>query len=110
MNITNGQKLRLLSQYFDAVKKGNKKSTIRAGRRKISEGELIFESSDGNLKVFVKKVIYKRFYELTSEDARLDGFENLETLHKALLTIYPNLKTDAILTIIHFEFPGSNNY
>jgi len=54
----------------------------------------------------VIEVVYKRFCDLTEEDARNDGFENLDSLQKELQMIYPNLSRNSMLTVISFSLIG----
>lgn len=109
MSSSNTQKLRLLPEYFASVKRGEKKSTIRVGRRKLSKGTLILESNQERLKVELRYIAHKHLKDLTENDAQIDGFRNLAELRKALFQIYSNLKPDSLLTIIYFELPDGNN-
>ena len=46
---------------------------------------------------------YKRFSELTNEDAKLDGFRNLKTLREALIETYHNLSPSDMVTVMRFN-------
>lgn len=99
------QVLRLRPEFFDDVRQGKKRSTIRAGRGNLKVGPLILQSKFDILTVELTEVIYKKFGELTQEDARADGFATLEELRKTLKQFYPNLHQNSIVTLIHFQLP-----
>jgi len=98
--------LRLLPKFIPTIRRGEKRSTIRKGRWSIRPGLLLLESDDALLAVKVIEVVYKRFCDLTEEDARNDGFENLDSLQKELQMIYPNLSRNSMLTVISFSLIG----
>ncbi len=96
-------RLRLLPEFVAAVRRGEKRSTIRKGRHAFPLGLVLLESDTQCLAVNVTKVLHTRFCDLAVEDARSDGFKNLDELRKALLAIYPNLRDKSVLTVIHFQ-------
>jgi hypothetical protein len=99
------QTLRLRPEYFAAVRRGEKRSTIRAGRRLLREGALVLASDADHLTVQVTHITYKCFHELNDEDARLDGFTDAQALRQTLYHFYPNLLEGNVLTIVYFELP-----
>ena len=107
--MSSSQTLRLRSEYFAAVWRGEKCSTIRAGKRLLRKGSLVLESDNGCLTVQVTDIKYKYFQDLTDEDARLDGFADSQTLRKTLYSFYTNLRERSIVTIIYFRLPDENN-
>lgn len=107
--MSSSQTLRLRPEYFTAVRRGEKRSTIRAGKRLLRRGSLVLESDNGRLTVQVTGIKYKYFQELTDEDARLDGFADSQALRKTLYSFYPNLCERSIVTIIYFRLPDENN-
>lgn len=99
------QVLRLRSEFFDVVRRGQKCSTIRAGRRNFKVGPLILQSNFDTLTVQVTEVVYKKLGELTQDDAQTDGFVTLEELRTTLKKIYPNLHKNSTVTLIYFQLP-----
>lgn len=91
------------SYFLSLVHKGEKRSTIRLGKRNIATGPLTLLAGRESLKVYVTAVTFKTVSELTAEDARADGFHSLEALKTALCTFYPTLKETDCVTVIHFN-------
>jgi len=101
------QSLRLRPELLAATRSGQKQSTIRRGRRQIRTGLLVLESRGESLLVHVTGVTYKRFGELTEEDAQGDGYQNLAQLREELRSYYPKLRKNSPLTVVEFELtPG----
>lgn len=97
------EKINFDPEYVDAILKGEKKTTIRKGIKNYSRRILL--TSDGEVfgEANIKKVVVKRVKELTEEDARMDGFENLDGLINALKRIYGSIEGNELVTIVHFE-------
>lgn len=95
--------LHLLSRYMPAVRSGQKRSTIRKGKKSVDEGLLLMEAGDNNTLVNVTNVRYTRFRCLTDQDATNDGFSDLDELQRALLQHYPDLNTNSWVTIVNFD-------
>jgi len=95
--------LRLRPDLLEAVRCGNKTSTIRAGRKNIEEGLLVLESAQTLLLVRITGVTYKRFRSLTNEEAKKDGYNSIDELKKELRSIYPALGDNSFLTLVEFE-------
>jgi len=90
-------------EYAEAILSGKKRATIRLGVVKPRSREVIIHSGGRAIcKAKIEGVIYKKFSELTNEDARLDGFKNLKELRDALLKTYQSFSPDDIITIIKF--------
>jgi hypothetical protein len=99
-----GRHLMVKGEYVDDILKGRKRATIRLGLVKVKYDELIVHGGGRPVaKVKVKNVRYKRVSELNDEDARLDGFRNVEELLEALRKAYGEVKPDDYVTIIEFE-------
>ena len=96
-------KMRLLPEYINAIREGNKTTTIRIGKRGVPTSELIFESNSDSIKVYVLSVHYRKFNELTEKDAQQDGFNTLQELETALYAFYPNIRPNTTFTVIKFK-------
>lgn len=101
--------LRLRPEFLAAVRCGQKRSTIRTGRRHIELGLLVLESAGESVLVNVSKVTYKRFGELSDEDARSDGYANLTQLEAELRSVYPRLRKSSPLTVVEFQLVAGND-
>jgi len=100
--------LRLRPELFKAVRCGQKTSTIRTGRKHIEPGPLILESPGESLLVNVTTVTYKRFTDLSDEDARTDGYATLTQLQDELRSVYPKLRKNSPLTVVEFQQAAGN--
>lgn len=101
--------LRLRPEFFEAVRCGQKRSTIRTGRRRIEPGLLVLESSGESLLVNVSTVRYKCFADLNDEDARSDGYVDLIQLQEELRSVYPRLRKNSPLTVIEFQLTAGSD-
>lgn len=95
-------RLRLLPEFFEAIRSGKKHATIRLGRKWLQPGLLLLESNSESLAVNVTEVIHKKFSDLTENDAYDDGFDCLSLLTETLHSMYPNAHNDSYMTIIRF--------
>lgn len=96
-------KMRLLPEYFEAIREGRKTTTIRIGKRGVATSELIFESNSDSIKVQVLSVHHRKFKELTKMDAQKDGFDTFQELETALNALYPNIKSHTTFTVVEFK-------
>jgi hypothetical protein len=97
--------MRLRPEFFRAVLKGEKRITIRKGRKQVQAGLLLFESESETLAVHVTDVTMKRFRELTVEDAHAEGLPSIEALRKILHSFYPDLRDHQYVTVVAFQLP-----
>jgi ABC-type ATPase with predicted acetyltransferase domain/uncharacterized protein YqfB (UPF0267 family) len=95
--------LRLSPEFVDAVRTGQKTTTIRIGKRQLDKGLLVLESSVGNILVRVVDVVEKMFSRLNDQDAQKDGMKNLDELRETLKKFYPRLGMRSRVTIIYFD-------
>lgn len=93
----------LLHQFFQMVKEGTKRSTIRKGRKRYLPGLLVLCGDNNRLLVRVTDVKWKSFGRLTDDDAKSEGVGSLTALKNVLRAIYPDLRDRSILTIVQFE-------
>ncbi|MBP1913023.1 ASCH domain-containing protein [Thermococcus stetteri] len=95
------------SAYKSRILRGDKVTTIRYGDYEAKPGSevyLVITPSDTAVaKVRITKVEKKKVRELTNEDARLDGFQDVKELLRELSKIYGELHGDDEVTIIGFE-------
>lgn len=100
------QCLKLADDLFPALIARRKTATIRLGKRSIDLGDLIFEAVEGkypNEDVFVHKVRYAEFKDLTDADAQLGGVTSADELRADLRRFYPDIQSSSIVTIIEFR-------
>ncbi len=100
------QQLYLASYLIAKVASGLKKSTVRLGKGTISPGKLELIASDGEPHIYivnVTDVYYKKWYDLSLQDALLEGYATINDLHVALRLNYADAKDDDDVTIIVFE-------
>lgn len=98
-------RLRLRTEFFDAILRGEKRSTIRKGSKRYEPGLLLLESESNCLAVEVTNVVHKRFRDLDQEDARKEGVGSVELLKEILRSLYPRLHGNSMVTIISFMLP-----
>ncbi|USS40569.1 ASCH domain-containing protein [Thermococcus aggregans] len=97
--IDNAYKSRILS--------GKKTTTIRFGDYEVEPGSevyLVITPSDTAIaKVRITKVEKKKVKELTTQDAKKDGFKDVKELVNTLSKIYGELDGEDEVTVIEFE-------
>ena len=105
------QALKLANDLFPGLRDGSKQCTIRAGRRDIQIGPLLFESTDlvdgESLKqeVFVTEIRYTFLGLITDEIAQMDGCPTADELESVMHRFYPDLSLGDVVTVIIFEIP-----
>jgi hypothetical protein len=94
----------LAYQWFEPVRDGKKRVTIREGHRDVRLGPLLFESPDKvqSQLVTVERVVYSKLEGLSDKEARQDGFATTELLMKGLRAYYPNIGMQSEVTMIYF--------
>jgi hypothetical protein len=96
-------RLPLKSEFIPLVRAGAKRSTVRAGRRRISPGPAEIVSGNARIPIQVTDVKYKTFADLTQADALTDGFTSREELQRELLSFYPDLRDNDAISVIYFD-------
>jgi len=93
------------SEYGRLILEGVKKATIRLGIvvPKYYDEVIVHSGGKPIAKVRIVDVIYKKVSQLTDEDAKLDGFRNVDELIKALKEVYGDFSPNDTVTIIKFE-------
>lgn len=99
------QTLKLAEDIFNQLEKG-KRTTIRKGRRDISLGKLLFESTEiGRRKtVNVLNIHYCKLSNVYQGDLENDGFKDHHDMWEQMKRFYPDLSFDDELTTIKFSF------
>jgi ASC-1-like (ASCH) protein len=96
--------IKLSDEFIDFIDNGTKTSTVRFNKRIVDSDLIIFDSGSRQRNTrFVSPVIYKKYSELTQEDAIKDGFKSLEELQTVLKRFYPEINQDSDISIINFE-------
>lgn len=96
--------LMLSKKYAELLLNGVKKATIRLGYVIPKHDEVIIHSGGKPIaKAKIVGVEYKKVRELTDDDAKLDGFNNVSELLKELRRVYNGLHQDDVVSIIKLE-------
>lgn len=99
------QTLKLADNLLIPLMKGEKKLTIRRGRRDIQLGELKFETVSGNdeVEVEVVEIRYIRISGVSDDICKEDGFDDWIDFYQGMKNYYPDLDVTEECTIIYFE-------
>ncbi len=92
--------------YFDAIRRGEKTTTLRYWRRaQVRAGAIHLIRGLG--KVRIDEVTIVQPADLTDDHARADGFDDLAALREALDAMYPPDRRDGRqLYLVRFTFPA----
>jgi hypothetical protein len=87
------ERIALAPKYFDVVADGRKTTTIRYGHRDYKTGKVQFycDICGRQQDIFITNVQYKKFSEITDDDALTDGYLSADELKAGLLEFYPNI-------------------
>ncbi|WP_351236355.1 ASCH domain-containing protein [Streptomyces sp. NPDC002133] len=98
--------LRFWRGYLGAVRAGTKTTTVRF-RDPVEAGpvSLVFDD-EVILPGTVTQVVATRVADLTVEEALLDGFPDLATLHARLQWHYPEITQADEVCVVHFRVTG----
>jgi hypothetical protein len=98
----------LASEYVAAVLRGQKTTTIRAGRRSYQRGQAAFVAGTTRIPIEITGTRTALYSELEHADAVRDGFLTLDALNTALRSFYRDIRDDSPVTIVAFRVvPGS---
>ncbi len=114
-------KLPLYHEYVDLLFSGNKKTTIRFRKNGIdfpgfkilplistsNFSKKYLTNQIGN--VLITNYIVKKFIKLSTNDAQLDGFVNLNKLKETLFKIYGKIEDDDLISIYTIKYIESEN-
>lgn len=98
------RRLNFAKEYKKKIKEGLKRQTIRLSTS-LREGEKVEVVAGGEVLGIAKitRVERKTIDELTDEDAKRDGFENVAQLVKALRRHYGRISSKKEVCVIGFE-------
>jgi hypothetical protein len=98
------RRLNFAKEYKKKIKEGLKRQTIRLSTS-LREGEKVEVVAGGEVLGIAKitRVERKTIDELTDEDAKRDGFENVAQLLKALRRHYGRISNKKEVCVIGFE-------
>ena len=103
------QRINMWEGYEPLIRSGAKRQTIRIDDPfRPGPAELVFERSSGEVTVIEAIVTEVRSLsrsELTDDDARRDGFDSLNDLHRALDQHYPGLSDYSTVDVVTYELP-----
>lgn len=110
--IESPQFIEMSSEFYDLIKYGIKKTTIRKGVRNYKIGKAIIYFMTSSMVANITQIRVLHFNELTIEDAIKDGFKSITELQNVLRKIYLDIDNDDFITIITFEVENieGNNY
>lgn len=96
--------LLLHPDYFNAVRLGTKRTTIRRGHRiEFGPARLVnSEKSEMTIEIDVHRTVFTILELLTEEEARADGFLSIGQLHSAMQRHYPDITISEPITIYQF--------
>lgn len=93
-------------EYLSAVRTGKKRSTIRKGRIAVKEGLILLTARGDFEPVNVLECRHTRMSCITEEEAKRDGFEDLDKLRAAMERHYSRISDNSWVTVIGFEPVG----
>jgi hypothetical protein len=98
------RRLNFAKEYKKKIKEGLKRQTIRLSTS-LREGEKVEVVAGGEVLGIAKitRIERKTIDELTDEDAKRDGFENVAQLLKALRRHYGRISNKKEVCVIGFE-------
>jgi len=101
------RRLNFAKEYKKKIEEGLKRQTIRLSTS-LKEGDRVEVVAGGEVLGIAKitRVERKTIEELTDEDAKRDGFENLAQLFKALRKHYGKISNKKEVCLIGFEMEG----
>lgn len=97
--------LNFSEDFTEKIRRGEKRATLRLGIKDYRHGErVIVRCGDREIGVaIIKDVRFKKFGEISEEDAKIDGFESREELRSALEKFYGKFEDEQMFTQIIFE-------
>ncbi|HJX23114.1 MAG TPA: ASCH domain-containing protein [Candidatus Bathyarchaeia archaeon] len=97
--------MRFNEAYVANILLGKKTASIRSNVRGLKIDSVIPFTANGRrfAKARIKEIRPVRFQDLSEEDAKRDGFENLQELREGLSQFYKKLKPNSRLFAVRFQ-------
>ena len=97
--------MRFNEEFVEKILTGRKSASVRSNVRGMKTGTVKPLTSRGRRFAMAKIVEVRpiRFSQLGEEDAKRDGFDNLQQLVEGLKQFYKKLKPDSRLYVVRFE-------
>ena len=108
--MANIQTIELRDDLFENVRNCTKIATLRKGVREYALGNTLLYGKKYCDMVTVKDVIFKKFNEITDNDAKQEGYNKANELKNVMKEFYPDITEDTICTQVWFEYNYSFNY
>ena len=92
-------------KYYLPILNQDKTQTLRKDNKRLREGEIVravFPGTGLTCKIRIIKTGYKQFKQLTEEDAKREGFNNIGELENEILRIYP--RCDRFTRLYYYRF------
>jgi hypothetical protein len=100
------QTMKLADDLMPLARDGQKRVTVRNGRRAITPGEMIFEATDGtepDLRVNVLTVVVVKLKDAPKWALKGEGLRSIQELLDVLLPYYPTVTLESEVTCIEFD-------
>ncbi|BBL45487.1 ASCH domain-containing protein [Nanobdella aerobiophila] len=97
--------IQFYGKYLEDILSGKKRITIRLSKGGFKIGDIFILHAGGKAigKYRIKNIYTKKLYQITDEEAKLDGYNNKEELINEILRIYKNINIKKEVVIIEFE-------
>lgn len=90
--------------FYQDVLLGRKVQTARIDEPHYPLGRAMADFSNGqSLPIEIINISFKTIDNMSLEEVQRDGFESKESLWKALMGFYPNLKVENSLMLVEFR-------
>ena len=97
--------LQFEGKYKDLIKSGKKRLTVRIQKPKLHPGDIVIFHAGGKAigKFKIKRIYTKKLYQITDEEAKLDGFKSKDQMIRSIKLHYPRIKDNKEVVLIEFE-------
>lgn len=97
------QYIEMAAEFYEMIISGQKRTTIRKGKRdyKIGKGIIVFNNK--NVIINILGIKHIRLTELSYNEINNDGFRSIEELKASLYEFYGELDLNETMTLVSFE-------
>ena len=97
--------LNFSEDFTEKILSGEKRATLRLGIKDYEPGEVVIIRAGAREigRAVIREVRIKRLEEISDEDVRMDGFDDIDALISALEKFYGEVRKDDLFTQIIFE-------